>query len=506
LPEAKPHGIIVRTDNVRLSLASMRKLLLLGQSGRSHRPGNHRRNGIRKRWWFQLRSRRDRRNGVQRDEYRDNLHDELGEIEETRVFRREQVEKPRRRGSWFRVVGAVLGAVLLFGGGAVLGFVKFASNPPSGLIPPDDQAEFQGRINILVLGIDTGVNGGSKSLSPEGKRSDVIMVVSVDPELEEVGILSVPRDTRAFIPKDNSSYEKIGHAHAYGGPDLAVKAVEMLLKVPIHHYVRVDFEGFKRVVDRLGGIDIDVPENMYYKDPYQDLIINIPKGPRHLDGEAALSFVRYRQYTTGDIGRIQAQELFIKALIKKAVSLQNAFKIPDLIGEMLPYFYTSLSTEDLLYLGTVAVKIQPEDVHMGLVPGTFEDRVEGQSLVSYWTHDVAGTEKIVSELIDGVDPQRNSEIRVAVENGCGITGAADKLATILRDEGFQVVSVGNAKRQDYTTTTVKATGEQQRGQVLVLRSVKSICSQVEAIKAKDKDIPEDADVLVIIGRDFQMPI
>ncbi len=459
-----------------------------------------------------MRSRKDRRTKVKQESYTDTVLDayvdtgeQPGELEETRVFRREQVRKPNRR-SWFRAVGAILGAVLLFGGGAVLGFMKFATRPSDGLIRPEDQAEFQGRVNVLVLGIDGGVNGAGKLSSPVGKRSDVIMVVSIDPELHEVGILSVPRDTRAFIPKDISDYEKIGHAHAYGGPSLAVETVEMLLKIPIHHYVRVDFEGFKKVVDKLDGIDMDVPEDMNYKDPYQDLVINIPKGPQHLDGEAALGFVRYRQYTTGDIGRIQAQELFLKTLIKKTVSLKNALKIPDLIGEILPYFSTSLSRQDLLYLATVAGKMQQEDVKMGLLPGNFEDRVEGQWTLSYWIHDSAGTEKIVSELVLGIDPERNGNIRVAVENGCGITGAADRLATILRDEGFQVVSVGNAKRQDYTTTCVKATGEQQSGQVLVLRGIKAICSQAQALKVKDKDVPEGADVLVVIGRDFKMPI
>ncbi len=446
-----------------------------------------------------MRSRKDRRpkRNVQRTEA-------ANEVEETKVFQREEVQLPGRR-QWLYVLGAVILAVLLFGGGAIIGFMRFATHPSDVLIPPEIQDEFQGRINILVMGIDGGVNGGSKS-SPDGKRSDVLMVLSVDPDLQEVGVLSIPRDTRAFIPKEISDYQKIGHAHAYGGAQLAIDTVEMLLKIPIHHYVRVDFEGFVAVIDRLDGIDIDVPGDMYYKDPFQDLLINIPKGPQHLDGKTALGFVRYREYDMGDIDRIKAQELFLKALIQKAVKLRNVFKIPDLIADMQPYFSTSLTTQDLLYLSSVAMKMEPDDIKMGLLPGTPEDRLEGETKVSYWIHDSSGSEKMVDRLINGIDLERNAFIRVAVENGCGITGAADKLATVLRNEGFQVVSVGNAKRQDYLVTDVMAVSEKKGDLVLVHRGIKSICSQAQGLKAKDKDMPEEADVLVIIGKDFKMPI
>ncbi len=438
-----------------------------------------------------MRSRRDRRAKSR----------ESSGVEETRVFEREQVSKPPGH-QWLRVILGIVVAILLFGCGAFIGFLKFASHPSGSLIPPDAQAEFQGRVNVLVLGLDGGVNGAVRS-SSAGKRSDVIMVASIDPELNEMGILSVPRDTRAFIPQDISDYEKIGHAHAYGGAGLAVETVEMFLKIPIHHYICVDFEGFKKVIDKMGGIDIDVPENMKYRDPFQDLVIDIPQGPAHLNGEEALGFVRYRQYIDADIGRIRAQEIFLRALMKQALSLQNVFKIHDLVNEMLPYFKTSLGAQDLLYLADVCRKMDQDHVKMGVIPGNGEDRFEGALTVNYWIHEPEGTAKIVDELVKGISYERNRTIKVAIENGCGVTGAADSLATILRHEGFEVVSVGNAKRQDYTSTRVQAGPDNKVDQVLVLRGIKSLAPGAEGYKSKD--VPEDAHILVIIGSDYKMP-
>ena len=183
---------------------------------------------------------------------------------------------------------------------------------------------------MLILGIDTGANGNGSN-SPVGKRSDVMMVASIDPEMKEAGLLSIPRDTRAYIPGKIGNHEKIGHAHAHGGPELAMETVELLLDIPIHHYIRVNFEAFKKGVEMIGGVDMVIPEDMHYEDPAQDLYIDIPKGPTHLDGDLALQFVRYREYTNGDIGRIQAQETFLKEVIKKALSLSNILKMPEII-------------------------------------------------------------------------------------------------------------------------------------------------------------------------------
>lgn len=417
------------------------------------------------------------------------------------MFQRDQVSRTGRY-QWLKILAGVIVAILLFTGGAVVGFYRFFSRPSDNLIPPEEMDDFAGRINVLILGIDSGANGAG-STSPVGKRSDVMIVASIDPEMKEVGLLSIPRDTRAYIPGKIKNYEKIGHAHAHGGPELAMETVELLLGIPIHHYIRVNFEAFKKGVDMIGGVDMVIPENMDYVDPAQDLYIHIPKGPVHLDGELALQFVRYRSYVDGDIGRIKAQETFLKEVIKKALSLSNILKIPDIIQELLPHVSTSLSTQDLGYLADTCRKMDAGAVKMALVPGVAEYLLEGEYEVSYWIPDKDKTEDVVDELIRGISKERNSQVRVAVQNGCGITGAADTLAILLRDQGFQVVSVGNADKQDYETTEVLASDANRVAQALALRGAKATCPEAKAYKSKN--VPEEADVLIIIGRDYKSP-
>ncbi|QUL97615.1 MAG: LCP family protein [Candidatus Fermentithermobacillus carboniphilus] len=429
-----------------------------------------------------MRSRRSRHEPLQPDP-----------VEETRIYHKDEVgRKPKRR--WVKVLGILVFAVVLFFGGMAYGIFSYIK----GYSPPGaaDPQEFQKRLNILVLGIDGGVNGKLLKNQKTGTRSDVIILVSVDPETKAVGVLSIPRDTRVFIPSVND-LEKIGHAHAYGGPELAVRTVEEFLKVDIDRYVRIDFEGFKKVIDTLGGVEIDVPTRMDYDDPYQNLHIHLEPGRQVLDGEKALEFVRYRQYADGDIGRIKAQEQFLKALMDKVLRIATIPKIPSLIADIKPYVVTDLTNDDIMYLAKIGLSIKPENVKMGLVPGQPGYIAE----VSYWLPDAQKTQEIVDELIRGIDREKYNNIKVVVQNGCGVQGAADYLASILRAQGFTVVSVGNAGRYDYPETKVLAPRSKSEAQALVLRSVKATCNEAKAYRSDE--VPENADVLVIIGKDFK---
>lgn len=436
-----------------------------------------------------MRPRRPRRRYVAEDT-------EPVSIEETRVYQRTQVTQ-RRKPRWVKVFGILLGAALLFTSGLAYGFYRYIRSSQDSLA----LTETGGRINILVLGVDGGVNGKLRKADVTGTRSDVIMVVSIDPQLKEAGILSIPRDTRVYIP-EVEDYEKIAHAHAYGGPALAVKTVEQFLKVPIHYYVRVDFEAFKKAVDVLGGVDVYVPQDMDYDDPYQNLYIHIKKGNQHLNGEQALQFVRYRQYDGGDIDRIKAQEEFLKAVIKKASSLSSVLKVPDLIRELSPYIKTDLTTQEMLNLAAVAAGIKPASVQMGIIPGTPQYISDGEYVLSYWIADLQKTAEMVDRFLKGIDREKNASVRIAIENGSGIPGAADSLASILRGQGFQVVSVGNASRQNYTQTRVLAPADRQAQQSLVVAALRPMCSDVKAYRTSQVS---GADVLIIIGKDYKKP-
>jgi len=429
-----------------------------------------------------------------------NIEDNGNGIEETRVFSASEVRKPRK--GWVKTAALVLAAVVLFLGGAAFGFYRhLATTPAPELIPPEYLETYEGRINILAMGIDTGVNG--KLVNPQadrtGTRSDVMILISFDPEIKEVGLINIPRDTRVYISEQVFAYEKIAHAHAYGGPSLAVKTVEDFLNVPIHYYVRVDFEAFKKAVNVLNGIDFDVPQDMKYDDPAQNLYIDLKKGPQTLDGDKALQLVRFREYVDGDISRIAIQQQFLKAVVKKLASMASVLKLPELVQTLSPYIKTDLSPDDILNLAYMAAGVSVDNVKMATLPGSDKWIDDGQGELSYWVADREATDKTVDELARGISKERNATIAVAIQNGNGVAGAADKLATILRDKGFNVVSVGNSNKQDYEETRIIAPSDKRSSQYLVSNSIRDDCPDAKSVV---DGVPNGVDVLIIVGKDF----
>ena len=166
---------------------------------------------------------------------------------------------------------------------------------------------------------------------------------------------------------------------------------------------------------------------------------------------------------------------------------------------MLPYVLTDMANDEIMYLASVGLGVKLDDVKWAILPG--EAGYIGD--ISYWLVDSEKAAQTVDEIIRGIDRERNAEVRVAVQNGCGIPGAADYIASILRSYGFNVVSVGNADNFDYDETKVLAPKAKQDVQTELLKSMR--IAGVEAKGYTSDQIPEESDVLVIIGKDFRMP-
>jgi regulation of penicillin binding protein 5 production len=195
-------------------------------------------------------------------------------------------------------------------------------------------------INFLLLGVD--------ERSGDVGRSDTIMMLSANLATKRIGLVSVPRDSRVDMIKYGST--KVNHAYAYGGITLAKQTIEKLLNIKADHYFVINFSAFKKIIDLLGGVDLDVEKDMYYRDDYDGengLIIDLQKGPQHLDAEKAIEYVRYRD-EEGDIGRVKRQQKFLNAVLAKFTSPSTILKIPSIIKEVRNSIQTDMSFADMV--------------------------------------------------------------------------------------------------------------------------------------------------------------
>ena len=227
-------------------------------------------------------------------------------------------------------------------------------------------------------------------------RTDTIMVASFDVDKKKVNIVSVPRDT---ILNKTWSVKKINSAYAYDGIDGLKDALKSVLGINVDFYAEVNLEAFIEVVDAIGGVEFDVPEDMYYEDPTQDLLIDLSEGVQRLDGEKSMELIRYRQYAMGDIKRISVQQSFMKAVFKQLLNIGNITKINQLADIFEKYMDTDLSSGNLIWFGEKLLGVKSEDVNTYTLPGG-AGNYEG---LSYWHLDA---EKVVEMVNDYLNPYK----------------------------------------------------------------------------------------------------
>ncbi len=276
---------------------------------------------------------------------------------------------------------AVVAAVCIIGY-AVFSFL----NPEKGLdnLAPSDRLSL--KKNIVVLGVD------ERAEEHDVGRSDTLFVVMFDTQTKNASLLSIPRDTRVRIPKHG--WDKINHAYAYGGRELTQKTVEELLGLHINNYVMIDFKGFKGLVDAIGGVDINVEKDMYYRDSWDGFTIDIKKGMQHMDGETAIQYVRYRD-EEGDIGRIRRQQHFMMAVYDRISSADMLLHIPGLAQQLNAMIKTDLPINDMLNLGkALHSMVREKGLSMAMVPGTPEYIDD----ISYWQPDITDLRELMVKM------------------------------------------------------------------------------------------------------------
>ncbi|MBU3145557.1 LCP family protein [Clostridium sp. CF012] len=351
-----------------------------------------------------------------------------------------------------------------------------------------------GSCNILVMGVDVGTPGAKNADDP--KRTDTMIVAHYNADDKKISLVSVPRDTLVRI---NNKNQKINAAHAIDGVTGAVNAVEKLLGIRIDYYGKINYEGFRKVIDAIGGLDMEITRTMNYDDPSQDLSIHFKKGTTvHLDGKKAEEFFRWRQnndgtgLADGDLGRIENQHMFISKVMEKIKSPSIVIKIPSILSAIQSSVETNMEASDIMKYGYIFATINKDQFSMDTVKGV-DKKINGQS---YLVYNEVKNKDIVLKLSDNkvlyVD---KSKLRIKIINGTKKSGLASDFSKYLVAKGYNKAEAVNGD----TTSKTK---------ILVYNSN----SDIKTALIKDFKIDnieflsstqENFDIIVLLGEDHE---
>ena len=236
--------------------------------------------------------------------------------------------------------------------------------------------------NILLCGVDES-----------HENADTIVLASFDTKAKTLRLLSIPRDTMSNeerpIQKINASYS----VDYEGNIEQTIREVEKVTALPIDRYAITTFEGFEEAIDAIGGVEMYVPMDLEYSDPYQDLEINLKEGDQVLDGKHALQFVRFRSgYATGDIGRIGAQQLFFAALADTFLDKSIVTKVPSLAKVVSENMETDFTISEMIWFFKQAQGMSKDSIEMFILPGT-PDYYDG---LSYYIPSESGIIELIN--------------------------------------------------------------------------------------------------------------
>ena len=303
-------------------------------------------------------------------------------------------------------------------------------------------------------------------LGVNGNLTDFIMLGQYNPNTREIALLSIPRDTNVG---NNSVDGKINSAYSSRGMDKLKKQVTEITGIEIDYHVLFKTKILRQVVDKIGGVTVDVPINMNYDDPYQNLYIHLKKGTQKLTGSQAEQFCRFRKnndgsgYPGGDVERTKAQQKFIKAFIAELLKVDNVSKIPDLINIVLEGTKTNVTLDVAKEYIDDVIALKTDRITTNTLPGSAR---MGQSplgyMTSYYYYDAEKTKTMVDEMfhsssitsgettvsvtssnVVGKDESGELTVRVELLNAGTTSNVINNLVDKLRKENFYVVKIGN---------------------------------------------------------------
>lgn len=391
-------------------------------------------------------------------------------------------------------------------------------------------ALLQAPFNVLVLGVDLRADDPT-----EGARSDTLIVVHVDPVQKFASMLSIPRDTLAEIPNEVcGGAQKINAAYScgYRNPDiygpgatpddagqaLAAQTVEQYLGIKINYTAQVDFNGFQKIVDALGGITVDVPKAIldpeYPTEDYGYMRLYIPAGLQRMDGTTALRYARTR-HADNDFGRAQRQQQVLQAVLDE-LKQQGVLSQIEAVPQLLSVAEESVRTTMPLDLGsirglaTLAQEIEPGRIQRLVIkPDQLED---GSScLLSDLSSAIQWNPECVERLVQQMQtppplPQQdqNAPTVVQVQNGTRIRGLAGQVTVDLDVQGFTMTDAADAPDKDMPNTMIlDYTG--RSATVQELAQFLNVAPE-NIVDASAEQGPPSVDIVVRLGNDYQPPV
>ncbi len=399
--------------------------------------------------------------------------------------------------------------------GIVADFPSAQPQAVATVAPPPNVAAGE-RINILILGIDRRVD-------EEGPwRTDTMIVATLDPKTKSAGMLSIPRDLYVPIPAPGAGENRINTANFYGdsskypggGPALAKKTVEYNFAIPIHYYVLIDFDGFRKIIDSLGGVDIDVPEPIddpeYPTEDYGTMHLQIPAGLQHMDGDLALKYARSRK-STSDFDRSKRQMQVILAMRDKALKINALAQAPQLLAQLRGAIETDMTPDQMLALAPIAAQIRSDNIKSRSIDltMTYEIKLNTGADVLWPDREKIGT--LIQEMfstppssnvVTSISPLKAEAARIVILNGTAKDGLAAMASRYLKNNGFNVVQIGNAEKRDYAKTVLVDLANKPATLNWLAQHFNVDAGNIRSNPTQERD----SDIRIILGNDWTPPL
>ncbi len=398
-------------------------------------------------------------------------------------------------------------------------------------VPPPGPQIVGDRINVLLLGIDRRGQTGW------GYRTDTIIIVTVDKTHKTAGMLSIPRDLYLSIPGNGE--DRINTANVFGtsqkypggGPALLKRTIEVNFDIPIDYYIMIDFQGFEKIIDTLGGIDVNVPRTLHDTmypdprpgDPYAYKTVHFDQGWQHMSGTRALQYARSRM-STSDFDRAKRQQQILLAIRERALNLDIIPKLPSLFATMGNMVKTDITLDEMWELAQLAPQVDLDNIKSVVIqkPMVVGHRTENGASVQLPKWDLIRpviedlfrtpvvvlptptpappmpTPTLAAVQIEELQKLADEGARIAVQNGTTEPNFAARVAAMLMEQGYQVVEFGDADRLDYPgTVIVNYTGKNY--------TLERLVEKFEATPENVRHSPNlrsEIDIRVIVGQDF----